>query len=239
MGGRCVTLIGSGGKTSLMWALAAHYKKCDPACKILVSTTTKMGFPPPESGLYDLYLPEDAVTVKTAVSGITFTGRHKTGETKTASLPIETLEAMMPLYDHCILEGDGSRMLPVKAWAPYEPVVPASSSSVVGILPLHALGKPVSEQIIHRLPLFLERTGAAYGETLTMAHLVAIITDEENGMFSRTHGKKILFFNQVETEKDEEIAQQFVSLLPESFKKNLSLIISGSVKLNYATLHAP
>ena len=40
-GKEIVSIVGSGGKTSLMWALAKTYRKE----AVLVSTTTKLGFP--------------------------------------------------------------------------------------------------------------------------------------------------------------------------------------------------
>ena len=48
-GKEIVSIVGSGGKTSLMWALAKTYRKE----AVLVSTTTKIGFP--QRQLYDYF----------------------------------------------------------------------------------------------------------------------------------------------------------------------------------------
>ena len=47
-GKEIVSIVGSGGKTSLMWALAKTYRKE----AVLVSTTTKIGF---QRQLYDYF----------------------------------------------------------------------------------------------------------------------------------------------------------------------------------------
>ncbi|MDR1351993.1 MAG: putative selenium-dependent hydroxylase accessory protein YqeC, partial [Treponema sp.] len=135
-----VTIIGSGGKTSLIWHLARRFAEKPRA--VLVTPTAKM-FPPAES------LP--GVTVKGILN-------PETG--KLEALPPGELEKLPAAYDIVLIEGDGSRGLPLKGWAEHEPVIPPFTAITVGVLPLWPLGRPVSEEIIHRLPEFCALTGA-------------------------------------------------------------------------------
>jgi probable selenium-dependent hydroxylase accessory protein YqeC len=220
-----VTIIGTGGKTSLLWKLAQGKRDH----KTLVTTTTHIGRPRDSDDLYDYFFDENSLPVH-AEKGVTLIGNTK--NSGCASLPLETLEQIIPLYDYVFIEGDGSRGLPLKAWAAYEPVVTGSTSITVGILPLWTLGMPINEHIIHRLPLFLELTGAKEGDALELKHLVDVITGNAShgGLFKHAVGEKILFFNQVEDDKAMECAKALVGLLPEAFTNTfLYGIIAGSV----------
>ncbi|GHV96591.1 hypothetical protein AGMMS50293_29110 [Spirochaetia bacterium] len=154
-----ITVIGSGGKTSLIRLLAAHFSRSlvKERRKVLVTTTTKM-FPLP---------PLDGVTTVGCFN-------EKTG--KLESLPLYELERIIPDFDLVLIEGDGSRELPLKGWADSEPVVPPFTTITVGVLPLWPLGMTVSEKIVHRLPLFCDLSGASPGEVLSVSHLAAVIS---------------------------------------------------------------
>ena len=239
---RVVTVIGSGGKTSLIWHLAANLS---PARRILVTPTTRMLVPPPEEKRYDRYFDgitnhiTDSITGD-PIPGITLAGRFRRSIGKLESLPLSALAKLISSYDLVLLEGDGSRGLPLKAWSVDEPVVPPFTTLTVGVLPLWPLGKPVSEDLIHRLPLFLSLTGAAAGETLKPEHITAVITGDAgkgkksvlDGIFARAQGMKLLFFNQVEDDGALRQAREIAGLMPPAFRGGLSGIIAGSVKLN-------
>jgi len=217
-GAKVVTVIGSGGKTSLIWHLAASFVQSER--KVLVSPTTKMFAPA---------LP---------VPGVTLAGSFNEASGKLESLPRETLAKMILDFDLVLIEGDGAKGLPLKAWAPYEPVVPAFTTLTIGMLPLWPLGKPVSEDLTHRLPLFLGLTGAVLGEPLKSEHILAIITGSKTqpGLFAKAKGKKLLFFNQVNDNDTVKQGQEIAGLLPAQFRENLSGIIAGSVHDNFVVV---
>jgi len=251
--GAVVTVIGSGGKTSLIWHLAAASAAVTHR-RILVSPTTKMFVPPGQAKLWDRYygggtygeLPYGRGAGP--LPGVTLVGRFNETSGKLESLPLPELKRIAPAYDLVLLEGDGSRGLPLKAWTQDEPVVPAFTDLTVGILPLWPLGKPVSENIVHRLPLFLALTGAEAGETLKPAHILALITGKTRssgpkeangsplpGLFAKARGEKLLFFNQIEDDGALKQARELASLIPSPFRENLSGIAAGSVKENLIT----
>ena len=226
-----VTVIGAGGKTSLIWLLAAHLTH---EHKVLVTPTTKMLVPPPEEKFYDRYI--DGIPTP-PVPGVTLAGCFNEATGKLESLPLPALSEIISPYDLVLIEGDGSRGLPLKAWADYEPVVPAFTTLTVGVLPLWPLGKPISESLIHRLPLFLSLTGASVGETLKPEHIAALITgcagkEEVPGLFTKARGKRILFFNQIEDDGALRQAREVTGLLPASFRESLGGILAGSARLN-------
>ena len=245
---RCkvVTVIGSGGKTSLIWHLAVGFGRVASFVaksnrKILVTPTTKMLVPEAGEKLYDRYIngvpPEPA-------PGITLTGIFNEASGKLESLPLSELEKIIPAYDLVLIEGDGSKGLPLKAWAEYEPVVPPFTDLTIGMLPLGFLGKPVTEKLVHRLPLFLELSGAAPVESLKPEHIVRLISGGTAGsgasplpgLFAKARGKKLLFLNQVEDDDTLTQARKLAGLLPPRFREELCGIIAGSVKENKVTV---
>lgn len=208
-----ITFTGSGGKTSLIELLAKQLTH--NGRKTLVSPTTKMRpFPP--------------------IPGVTVAGRLNGESGKLEALPPEELEKIIGDYDLVLLEGDGSRSLPLKGWAPYEPVIPRFTTLTVGILPLWPLGKPLTAEIVHRLPLFCELAGARPGELLCITHLAALLgggTGKRN-LFSDAPGDKALFFNQIEDETARARGHELAALLESGFRDGLCAIIAGSVRLD-------
>jgi probable selenium-dependent hydroxylase accessory protein YqeC len=225
-----ITIIGTGGKTSLIKLLARKLAAI-PDRKILVTPTTKMFLPGLEENFFDHC--SDGPPPN-AQGGITLAGRFNQEAGKLESLPLSGLESISAAYDLVLIEGDGSRGLPLKGWADYEPVVPPFTSLTVGIIPLWPLGKPVNENIVHRLPLFFELSGAKAGEPVTMAHLAATISGPApaRSMFSAAQGKKVLLFNQIENKAALAQARELVSMLPPSFCSSLAGIAAGSVREN-------
>jgi probable selenium-dependent hydroxylase accessory protein YqeC len=171
-------------------------------------------------------------------TGISLAGSLNRETGKLEALPAEALAAMIAAYDLVLLEGDGSRGLPLKGWATHEPVVPPYTTVSVGVIPISPLGKRVLPEIVFRLPQFTALCGAAEGDTLKAAHLAAVITGEiagpgkgtGRGLFAAARGKKILFINQAEDDEQREQARELAALLPKDFIAGLEGIICGSVK---------
>ena len=237
---RVVTVIGSGGKTSLIWHLAVSFNRISSQhqdLKILVTPTTKMFVPSLEEGLYN-HLFISGELPPSPVPGVTLAGVLNKASGKLESFSQETLEKLVSGYDLVLIEGDGSRGLPLKAWGENEPVVPVFTDLTIGMLPLTSIGKPVSENLVHRLPLFTKLSGAVPGENIKTEHVLRIITGGaagtgENtppGLFAKAKGKKLLFFNQAENEGALEQAREIAEKLPAGFRSALGGIIAGSVK---------
>jgi probable selenium-dependent hydroxylase accessory protein YqeC len=211
-----VSVVGSGGKTTLIWKTALAKHKTDAAAKILVTPTTKMLVPPPNSGLYDFYF--DAAVSKPllpsieARPGVTLAGSFNPSLQKLEALPSALLERAASDFDLVLCEADGSRQHPLKGWADYEPVVPPWTTTTVGVIPVWPLGHAASGELVHRLPLFEALTGVKEGEILRPEHLAAAIMGNK-GLFSAAVGEKILYFSQIKDDTDREKAEKVAELL--------------------------
>lgn len=239
-----ITCIGSGGKTTLIWLLARRLSGKlsgggeSSARKVLVTPSTKMFIPAPAELFFDHYHPGPPPEPR---PGISLAGTFNTTSGKLESLPAPELARIRGGYDVVLIEGDGSRALPLKGWADHEPQVPAFTTITAGVIPLSPLGKPLDEKNVHRLPLFCALSGASPGEILKPEHLAAVISGGQQagtasvarGLFASALGKKILFINQVEDEAAFDAARGLAALLPPAFRAGLR-IIAGSARLDTA-----
>lgn len=163
------SVIGSGGKTSLLAALAREL----PGTVVLTTTTHILPFPN-----VPLVTSADADNVRTALAGsrVVCVGSQaeKNGKLVTPELGIDALAS---LADHVLVEADGARRLPLKAHAPWEPVIPACSDRTILVLGASGLGHPVRERV-HRPERFCELADCAPGDP-AMPELVARAANAE------------------------------------------------------------
>lgn len=157
--GRGVTsVIGSGGKTSLLAALARELSGT-----VVLTTTTHIL---PFAGV-PLVTSANADDVRAALAGsrVVCVGSQaeKNGKLVAPELGIEQLAS---LADYVLVEADGAHRLPLKAHAPWEPVIPACSGRTILVLGASGLGRPVREAV-HRPERFCELTGCAPDDVAT------------------------------------------------------------------------
>ncbi len=148
-----IALVGGGGKTSLMYALARQFASF--GASVLVTTTTRIFIPQPKqteqiliAGCDDLL---DMITHIKLTGKVTAVG---SGFENDKMLPIEqcflTAAADLPQVDYIIVEADGAAKLPFKAPALHEPVIPTNATYVLSVAGLDALGAPLDKEHCHR-----------------------------------------------------------------------------------------
>ncbi len=140
-------LIGGGGKTSTMYALADYLKEHG---SVIVCTSTHILRPPQ-------YLYFDRITSPVPTGTIVSTG---TLDGAKLSAPSQSFAELLCLSDYILVEADGSRQLPIKAHAAHEPVIPKESNKVLAVVGIDGLDKPI-KQVVHRPVLFASICGAS------------------------------------------------------------------------------
>ena len=125
-------------------------------------------------------------------------------QTGKLSSPAEPLDQLAQRFDYVLAEADGSKRLPLKAHAPWEPVVPACTAHVIS-----GLGKPINEAV-HRPELFCERCGREPTDTATPER-VAMVLNAELRMLNLNNARIML--NQVDTLSDPTMADRFQAAL--------------------------
>ena len=152
------SVIGSGGKTSLLAALAREL----PGTVALTTTTHILPF---EGVPLVTSTDVGAVAEALAASRVVCVGSRaeKNGKLVTPELGIDALAS---LADHVLVEADGARRLPLKAHAAWEPVIPACSGRTILVLGASGMGRPVRD-VVHRPEIFCELAGCAPEDAAT------------------------------------------------------------------------
>ena len=166
-------VIGSGGKTSLLGRLAEEV----PGTVILCTTTHIRPFP-----AYPLLTEPTPEIVRQALANSRVLCLGTPCENNKLTAPALPLDVLAGLADYVLVEADGSRRLPLKAHAAWEPVVPAGSTQSVLVVGASGFGQPVREAV-HRPERFCELARCSPDDVATPDAVAAVIRAE--GLASR------------------------------------------------------
>jgi len=215
-----VTLVGGGGKTTLMFRLAAELVA---AGRNVVTTMTtrifvgQMGLAPASLVLEG----EEALFAQLPPAlrefrHVLVAGDILLEQDKVQGLAPDLVDRIrgLPEVDMVIVEADGSRRRPLKAPAPHEPVVPASTTIAVPLVGLDVLGQPLTAEYVHRPQLVAELTGAAIGDPVTPAMIATVLSHPCGGAKNVPPGARLIpFLNKVEDEAQRAAARETARLL--------------------------
>ena len=167
-----ICLVGGGGKTTVMYELAAAWAACGR--KVLVLTSTHILCPA------DGNFAADAA----AVQNLWQQGRYAvigTPEASTGKLtapPQSVYEALQPQADVILCEADGSRHHPCKAPAEHEPVLLPDSDIVLAVAGMDALGCSLA-QVCQRSQLAAALLGCSLDSVIDEQMLAALLLSEQ------------------------------------------------------------
>ena len=133
--GHVVSLVGGGGKTTLLYAFARHCAA--KGWRVLVSTTTHIRQPGENYAADEAALASLWAVGRYAVAGV------PAEQGKMTALPPEQLTCWMAQADMVLLEADGAKRMPCKVPAAHEPVLLPESDIVLAVAGLSALGRPL------------------------------------------------------------------------------------------------
>lgn len=203
--GDIVSIVGAGGKTSLMFKLAEEARSA--GLKTLVTTSTRL-FMPQKEKYYALDLSGNCFSQKIiSAAGIYVAGIPDSEAGKMRGISESQLEANRERFDLILIEADGSACKPLKGWKENEPVIYPQTSVTIGVIDIQTVGRTISADLVHRLELFLHMAGTQAGEPVSTDHLEAVISHPD-GLFGKTIGRRQLYVNKVERASDIACARQ-------------------------------
>ncbi len=191
------SIIGSGGKTTLMYVLALELSKKG---KVIVTTSTK------------IYRPENIITLENpSEEDIKFAFQNndvlcigKTTPEGKFTAPDLDFWQMEEFADYILCEADGSKGLPLKAHSGYEPVIPKNSVKTIQVLGIKGINKTIKD-VCHRPELYAKLAGTDIYATAD-AETVAEVIKRENLC-------DLLIINQAESPSDMKNARAVAALL--------------------------
>lgn len=200
--GDVVTLVGAGGKTTAAMRLADEIAVAGE--RVIFTTTTKIFEPIPRHD-EALLVTDDEVELLArapellaahpkllvAARRLTeadpdFAGSYlwPVRTNKVAGPPPEWIDHLARALPGVTLlvEGDGAKHRLLKAPAAYEPVVPAGTTLLVPLADLDVLGKPLSDEYVHRASLVAELLTVDEDVAVTEAMVAGLLAHPQGGL---------------------------------------------------------
>ncbi|MDJ0816840.1 MAG: selenium cofactor biosynthesis protein YqeC [Desulfobacterales bacterium] len=232
--GGVISLVGAGGKTSLMFGLARELTSAGET--VLTTTTTKIHAPSPEQA-GTVFIAETADGLLQRIREERGRLRHVTAAA--GSLPDQgKLTGLAPevirdiwrsrRFRWILVEADGAAGRPLKAPAEHEPVIPACTSLCVGMIGLSGVGRPADPVRVFRLEQFHRLSGLIAGATITPA-AVADVLVHARGVFKNTpdDALRIAFCNQADSPRRLAAGRQIAHALTQKKHSGINRVVIG------------
>jgi len=238
-----ISLVGAGGKSTLFKQLAEELALKNK--RMILTTTTKMFSwqlaPFVKKGRLIGGHNEESVrgSIKKYFSLESKGGRlavikekiEDNGEEKVSGPPPDWLDKWWEdrMAEYFLVEADGAAGRPVKAPASYEPVIPLSTTDLIGVIGIDALGLSLQEENVFRSQIFSRLTGLNLREKVGMEALAFLICHPE-GLFKEAPPgcRRHLFINKVEDSKGLKMAEELAFEVLKICHQGISDIIIGA-----------
>lgn len=202
--GHTVSLVGGGGKTTLLYAMAAHCAR--KGWRVLVMTTTHIRQPAA------CYAPDDA-----ALTALWQAGHYAVigtpAENGKLTLPQPQLLRWMTRADVVFIEADGAKHCPCKFPAAHEPVLLPQSDIVLAVAGLSALRKSLREVCFRYDTVCPHFLPAAPDAPLTPHLLAQLLASTQGGRKAVGDRKFYAVLNQADTPELQQQGIQIQQLL--------------------------
>lgn len=233
---RIICLVGAGGKTSLMFAMAAELAAFEN--HVITSTTTKI-LEPSRKDTPFLLVTEGAREVLKTIPDVIRRHGHftvvegrlpETRKLKGVSPELIDRLGAVDEVDHIIVEADGAARLPLKAPGEHEPVITSKTSLVVVVVGIDGIGVQLSEDHVFRPHIFSELTGLSMGEKVTVEAIAALIV-HPRGMAKGSPPRSTIipFLNKVDLPDGLEKAKALAMRILEKGHPQINRVVLGHV----------
>jgi probable selenium-dependent hydroxylase accessory protein YqeC len=225
--GDVVSITGTGGKTSLLFKLGNELRI---KSRVLITTSTRIYMPSKKD--YDfMYTMEEYMSDKkwNHEGATVIYGEYVKKENKLIGIKDVDLEKVMDDFDVVLIEADGSKMLPLKAWKDYEPPILKRTTKSIGVFPVDMIGEKISRDNIYNYEDFIKLTE---GMSIVDNETVGKICSDKNGIFKNSRGSLYLYINRADDSEQLQKALDLAAYLKENVLDNPFdfKICTGSLK---------
>ena len=234
--GGVVSLVGGGGKTSLMFKLARELSMAGDT--VLTTTTTKI-FEPSRDQAACVILSGSVPDILDRADELLDEHLHLTAAVgklpesgKLCGFQPEIIGELWNagLFQWIIVEADGAAGKPLKAPAAHEPVIPAYTTRLVGMVGLNGVGQPLTERLVFRHEHFARLTGLRLGSNVSDSAIADILV-RDDGLFKGfcPEVTRIAFFNQADVRANFSAGQRIGRILSKRKNTGLNRVIIGQI----------
>jgi probable selenium-dependent hydroxylase accessory protein YqeC len=170
-----VAAVGAGGKKTTLWTLADRLPAVVTASVRIPIFDEKM----PVAVTHD---PVAALGDREERPLGLVPERAAPDDPRYAGYDNETIDAVAAATDDPVLvKADGARNREFKAPGDHEPQLPSSTTSVVALASVQVVGKPLTEEHVHRPELVAEVADLDVGEPIEPVHVARVLASERGG----------------------------------------------------------
>jgi probable selenium-dependent hydroxylase accessory protein YqeC len=192
-----VTLVGGGGKTTTLFRLGRELRELGAG--VLITTTTHIFAPQPEVDIETVVEPDpgrglDECRAVLRRGHLPVVGTRLTSDGKLAGVAPEVVDRYAGEADvaYVVVEADGSAHKPFKAPLEYEPVVPASTTLLIALVGVDALGQALDAEHVHRPQRVAELSGAGLGQPLSAEAIARVLVHPLGPLRDAPDGARVL-----------------------------------------------
>ncbi len=231
-----ISLVGAGGKTTLMFRLA---KELFLNGKRVVATTTTKILEPKSEETNFLFVDPDERKIKDFILdhldqyGRVTVARERLESGKLVGVSADLVNELWSFgkIDVIIVEADGAAGRPIKAPREWEPVIPTVTTLIVAILGVDGVGKELNEENAFQPDLVSKVTGIPVGEELT-DEAMAILAVHPEGIFKGAppSSRLVAFLNKVDIPQGLANARSIAKKILEKEHRRIERVVLGQLK---------
>lgn len=223
-----VAVAGAGGKTTLVYRLAEEGRA--RGLRVLVTTTTHMGTLP-EATTGPVFVDAEGETTAALEEALRRAGRatllgRRVRVDKLEGVSSERVDALAAHADLVLVEADGARGRSLKVPASHEPVVPSSTTLLLVLAALDVVGRPLTEEHVHRLERVSEATGLARGALVDAAAVAAALRHRPGYPDCAATARRGVFLNKAEDPVAGEAARRIAAAVVPPY----DFVVAGSAR---------
>jgi len=231
-----ISLVGAGGKTTLMFRLAKELLLAGE--KVVTTTTTKILGPSSEETPCLFVLSDEEKLRQLALQHIdqfrhVTLARERLESRKLKGVPPDLVDLLCqsPEIDMIIIEADGAAGRPAKAPREWEPVIPSHTTLVIGLLGVDGVGKELNEENLFHPDGISQLTGIPMGGKMTCEGM-AILMVHPQGIFKGAppSSRRVTFINKVDVPNGMLWAREIGKEILEKGSPQIERVVLGQLK---------
>lgn len=205
--GEVISLVGGGGKTTLMFALARELASGGDC--VVTTTTTKILEPSPSETPLLLLETDEEELMRLLLDNVDkyrhitiASGRLTSGKLNGISSEFVVKLAGLSQVSYIVVEADGAAHRSLKAPNPTEPVIPFNTSLVIPMVGIDAVGCRLTEEDVFRPEIVSNLLGLPLGEVISSEAIAFLITHHQGIIKGSPERARIVpFINKVDLDK--------------------------------------
>jgi probable selenium-dependent hydroxylase accessory protein YqeC len=232
-----ISLVGAGGKTTLMFRLAKEL--LGKGKKIVTTTTTKIAEPTREEAPC-LFVDQDPTKILRWVTDHLEHDHHLTlasERLESGKLQGISTDLVVDLWgarsiDYLVIEADGAARRPVKAPREKEPVIASNTTLVVAILGLDGVEATLNEENVFQPERFSKIAGIPVGAKISPEAMARVMTHPE-GLFKGIPptARAIAFLNKADVDQGVKKGRKVAEKILEKKHPQIERVILAQLQL--------